>query len=44
MMALAVIWFVVGRAIGRIFFYLPVLFILGLIALFKGLAGNDKRV
>lgn len=37
MMAIAVIWFGVGWWAGRLFFYPPVLFIVGLIALIKGL-------
>jgi hypothetical protein len=40
-MVIAVIWFVVGLAGGIIFFYPPVLFIIGLVALCKGLA--DRR-
>jgi hypothetical protein len=42
MMLIAVVWFVVGLAAGIIFFYPPILFILGLVAFFKGLAGGDK--
>jgi hypothetical protein len=40
MMAIAVIWFVAGLAGGIIFFYPPVLFVLGLVALIKGLASR----
>jgi hypothetical protein len=41
MMAVAVIWFVVGKALGYIFFYPPILFVIGLFAFFKGLfTGN----
>jgi hypothetical protein len=36
-MAIAVIWFVVGLAADRIFFYPPILFIIGLVAFFKGM-------
>jgi hypothetical protein len=37
MMVVAVVWFVVGYAGGRIFFYPPILFIIGLVAAGKGL-------
>ena len=37
MMVGAVVWFVVGYAAGRIFFYPPILFVIGAIALVKGL-------
>ncbi len=37
MMVGAVIWFVVGYSLGYIYFYPPILFIFGLIRLFKGL-------
>lgn len=41
MMVIAVVWFVGGLAVGFIFFYPPILFIIGLVAFFKGLfAGN----
>jgi hypothetical protein len=41
MMVIAVVWFVGGLAVDIIFFYPPILFIIGLIALVKGLfAGN----
>ncbi len=48
MMGLAVIWFVVGLAYGWIFFYPPILFLIGLFAFFKGLitgniAGRRRR-
>lgn len=39
MMVVAVVWFVLGLKGGYIFYYPPVLFVLGLIAFFKGLAG-----
>ena len=47
MMAIAVIWFVVGYSCGYIFYYPPILFIIGLYALIKGLstgnlAGNKR--
>jgi hypothetical protein len=40
MMVVAVIWFVVGLAAGWIFFYPPILFVLGLVAFIKGAAGS----
>jgi hypothetical protein len=41
MMAVAAIWFFLGLYLGRIFFYPPILFILGLIGFFRGLfSGN----
>ena len=39
MMVIAVVWFVVGLFAGWIFFYPPILFILGLVAVGKGLMG-----
>jgi hypothetical protein len=42
MMAIAVIWFVVGLAVGIIFIYPPILFVIGLIAFFKGLATSNR--
>ena len=41
MMAIAVVWFVVGYAAGVIFFYPPVLFAIGVFALLKGLATGN---
>lgn len=43
-MVIAVVWFVVGLAADRIFIYPPILFILGLIGLIKGLvsAGSEE--
>ncbi len=41
MMIGAVVWFFGGLAAGIIFFYPPILFILGLIAMVKGLMGGD---
>lgn len=38
-MLIAVVWFVAGLANDVIFFYPPILFVIGLVALFKGLAG-----
>ena len=37
MIAIAIIWFFVGLAAGYIFFYPPILFIIGIYALIKGL-------
>jgi hypothetical protein len=37
MMVGAVVWFVVGWMAGRIFFYPPILFVIGLVALAKGI-------
>ena len=42
MMVIAVVWFVGGLAADIIFFYPPVLFIVGLVAFFKGLAGGES--
>ncbi len=43
MMVGAVIWFVVGLYLDIIFFYPPVLFIIGLIAFIKGLVSGGRR-
>ena len=41
-MLIAVIWFVVGMAAGWVFFYPPILFIIGLVGVVKGLVmGGD---
>lgn len=40
MMVLAIVWFVLGLYGGRIFFYPPILFVLGLIAFIKGCMGE----
>jgi hypothetical protein len=41
MMAIAVIWFVVGWMSGYIYFYPPILFVIGIYALIKGMrTGN----
>lgn len=40
MMLIAVIWFVAGLAMNIIFFYPPILLVIGLIAMIKGLAGG----
>lgn len=39
----AVVWFVAGLAADVIFFYPPILFIIGLVAFFKGLAEGSSR-
>ncbi len=41
MMVIAVVWFVLGLMNDWVFFYPPILFILGLVALIKGLAGEE---
>jgi hypothetical protein len=42
MMLIAVVWFVAGVAlINRIFIYPPILFVIGVIAFFKGLMGGE---
>jgi hypothetical protein len=40
MMLIAVVWFVLGLAAGRIFFYPPILFVIGIVSIVKGLSGN----
>jgi hypothetical protein len=37
MMVGAVVWFALGWMAGRIFFYPPILFVLGIVAVGKGL-------
>jgi hypothetical protein len=41
MMVIAVVWFVGGWMAGRIFFYPPILFVIGFIALVKGIFGGE---
>lgn len=41
MMGGAALWFFLGLAVNRIFFYPPVLFVLGLVQLFCTLAGHE---
>ncbi|MEM7475541.1 MAG: hypothetical protein AAF483_11175 [Planctomycetota bacterium] len=36
----AVVWFVVGYMAGYIFFYPPILFIIGLVGFIRGLVGG----
>jgi hypothetical protein len=43
MMIGAIIWFVVGLSFNYIFFYPPVLFILGVVAFVKGLVSSGKE-
>src|SRR5262249_26751381 len=40
MILIAVVWFVVGLVVGYIFFYPPILLVVGIIAMIKGLVGN----
>ena len=39
----AVVWFVAGLAFDTIFFYPPILFIIGLVAFFKGLMAGPEQ-
>jgi hypothetical protein len=39
----ATVWFVVGLAADRIFFYPPILFIIGLISVIKGLTQGPSE-
>ena len=41
MMGIAVVWFFVALAAGWIFFYPPILFVIGVIAVVKGLANGE---
>lgn len=41
MMVIAVVWFVLGLIFGWIFYYPPILFIIGLIAFIKGLVNRE---
>jgi|WetSurMetagenome_2_1015567.scaffolds.fasta_scaffold54738_4 hypothetical protein len=41
MIVIAVVWFVVGYAAGRIFYYPPILCIIGIYAVIKGLATGN---
>jgi hypothetical protein len=41
MMLIAVVWFVAGLAAGRIFFYPPILLIIGFVAFCKGLFSRE---
>jgi hypothetical protein len=41
MMAIAAVWFFVGMAAGYIYFYPPILFVMGIVALIKGMADGN---
>lgn len=41
MMVIAAVWFFLGLAANRIFFYPPVLFVIGFISILKGLGGEE---
>lgn len=41
MMFIAVAWFIIGYALGYIFFYPPILFIIGLFTLLKGISTGN---
>ena len=41
MMIIAAAWFFVGLSFGRIFFYPPILFVIGAIAVIKGVLGGN---
>jgi hypothetical protein len=41
MMLIAIVWFVGGLAAGILFFYPPVLLVVGMITFFKGLASGE---
>ena len=41
MMVGAVVWFGLGLLADRIFFYPPIMFVLGLISFIKGLMGRE---
>ena len=41
MMLIAIVWFVVGLSLGIIFFYPPILLVLGFIAMVKGITGGN---
>jgi hypothetical protein len=40
-MAVAVVWFIAGLMNDFLFFYPPILFVIGLIAFFRGLARGE---
>lgn len=41
MIAIALVWFFVGLAAGRIFFYPPVLLVIGIVSIVKGAAEGN---
>ena len=42
MMVIAVIWFVVGLAAGILFYYPPIMFVLGFVGFIRGLFGHSE--
>jgi hypothetical protein len=42
-MAIAVIWFVVGLYFDRIFFYPPILLVIGMVAVIKGFVSMGQN-
>ena len=40
-MAIAAVWFIVGLALGVIFFYPPILFVIGLVGFIKGMVSRN---
>jgi hypothetical protein len=42
MMVGAVVWFVLGLMVDRIFFYPPILFVFGVIAFIRGMMGGSR--
>jgi hypothetical protein len=43
MMVVAVVWFVLGLFVGWLFYYPPILFIFGLVAVVRGLMGAEEN-
>ena len=41
MMSIAVVWFVVGYSVGYIFYYPPILFVIGLFGFVKGIVTKN---
>jgi len=44
LMAGAVLWFVVGLSAGKVYFYPPILFVVGLSSFLRGSQGGGRRV
>jgi hypothetical protein len=42
MVLIAAVWFFVGLACGILFYYPPILFVIGLVAIAKGAFGGDQ--
>ena len=42
-MLIAVVWFVLGLLADRIFFYPPVLFVIGIVAMIKGATNSEDE-